>query len=263
MGTSTRNSGQRGNTPLVPSWLNNDDEPEEQVHPTPDRFTAPRSNFTRFINNGASSGGAKSNLYRATSHYIRSSLGGSKNAVVRLGAARNATTRLMTVLGSIATRGASEAGRIFNLGDIIGKSATEVLLLLSDFICPDGGSTDEGIARDAYIEAVVTATEFEGKIVDELSSIEFLAFLEIYMAKVIEDRLLNDIGNKLFVLPDSVAKIDNLEGQLINFIKGAVSDAVSSLHIEVTSISSAQASVIVDSIYQKAYDILAEIEEEL
>lgn len=166
MGTSTSNRGQNGNTPLVPSWLgdNDGDQPQGQPHPTqpqptqpqeadPKRFSSPRSNFTRYINSGGRGSG---NLHRATSNYVRHSLGGSRNATTRLGSARNSTTRLFSVFNSFASRGVADTSRDYKLGDIIGKSASDVLLRIIDFVCPDGGSTDEGIARNSYIEALST-----------------------------------------------------------------------------------------------------------
>ena len=101
----------------------------------------------------------------------------------------------------------------------------------------------------------------EYKTIEELSSTEFLAFTEIYMSNVIEGRLINDIGNKLFSLPDNVAQVDNLQRQIKDYITGAVSDAMSKLNVDIARISSSQAQSIVDSIYKKTYDIMAELEE--
>lgn len=60
-------------------------------------------------------------LHRATSHYVRNSLGGSKNATLRLGAARSSTARMFSVFNSIIANGISETQKQFNLGDILGK----------------------------------------------------------------------------------------------------------------------------------------------
>lgn len=261
MGTSTGNRGQKGNTPLVPSWLDDNDGDQQPGQPQqgdPKRFSAPRSNFTRYVNSGGSRGGS---LHRATSNYIRHSLGGSRNATTRLGAARNSTARLVSLFGSFVNRGIAETSREYKLGDIIGKSASDVLLHIMDFVCPDGGSTDEGIARNSYIEALSTLPDWEDKAIESLTPPEFLAFTEIYMANVIEERLVNDIGNKLFSLPDNVAQVESLQGQLKDYIKGAVSDSVSKLNIDIRSIDTSQTKIIVDSIYRTAYDILSELEE--
>ena len=65
MGTSTRNKGQSGYSPLVPSWLEGEeilstaDGPAAQAPKTvipqdadPNRFRGPRTSFTNFINSG-------------------------------------------------------------------------------------------------------------------------------------------------------------------------------------------------------------------
>ena len=98
MGTSTHNGGQKGGTPLVPSWLdqpdtnpqNKSDDNGSQIPPVgdADRFRAPRGEFTRYIN----SGGRDRGLGRkSVSNYIRNSLGGSSNAAQRMGSARNSS----------------------------------------------------------------------------------------------------------------------------------------------------------------------------
>jgi len=264
MGTSTSNRGQNGNTPLVPSWLDDNDGEQQPIQPQPaqplpadpKRFFVPRSNFTRYVN---SSGGG--NLHRAASNYVRHSLGGSQNATTRLGSARSSTTRLLSVFSSFANSGVAETSRAYKLGDIIGKSASDVLLSIMDFVCPDGGSTDEGIARNSYIEALSTLPDWENKPIESLTPPEFLAFTEIYMANVIEGRLVNDIGNKLFALPNDVAQVESIQGQLKEYITGVVSDAVSKLNVDIRSIDTSQTKAIVDSIYRTAYDILSGLEE--
>lgn len=60
MGTSSHNIGQKGNTPLVPSWLDQPDVEKQQNTENdetssipigePNRFTQPRGEFTRYIN---------------------------------------------------------------------------------------------------------------------------------------------------------------------------------------------------------------------
>lgn len=269
MGTSTSNRGQNGNTPLIPSWLVDIDQPPgrsqpEQLQPEQlqiadsKRFKAPRGNFTRYVNSGGSGG---EYLHRATSSYVRHSLRGSSNATIRLGSARISTTRLVSVFSSFIERGISDTSRDYKLGEIIGKSASDVLLRIMDFVCPDGGSTDEGIARNSYVEALSAFPNWEYKTIESLAPPEFLAFIEIYMANVIEERLINDIGNKLFALPNDVAQVERIQGQVKDYIKGAVSDSVAKLEIDISSIDTSQTIAIVDLIYRTAYDILSEMEE--
>lgn len=98
MGTSTAFEGQGGHTPLIPSWLDEPDQatadaesaaageppgqdPDSSDRPPgsglppigdPNRFTAARSNFTRFARSG---GRDRASLGRAISRYVNSSAG--------------------------------------------------------------------------------------------------------------------------------------------------------------------------------------------
>jgi hypothetical protein len=263
MGTSTSNGGQNGNTPLVPSWLEDGDNQLEDDKPIPppadgDRFRMPRSNFTRYVNEG---GRSSHNLRKSTSQYVKQSLGGSKNATSRLGSARNSTERLVAFFNSISRNGVAETSRIYGLGDIIGKSARDVFLHIMDFVCPDGGPTDEGIARSSYIETLMTLTDLEDKTIETLTDDEFLAFTKTYMTNVIQERLLNDIGNKTISLPDDTATVEIIQNQVKDFISGSVSDAINDLHVEIKSIDTNHTRDIVDSVYERAYSILSELEE--
>jgi hypothetical protein len=298
MGSSTRNKGQNGKTPLVPSWLDDnggdftpnspgnsqdhdgddstfgspqnpqnsdsdgkqsDNNSAQPTQPDPNRFSAARSNFTRYINSGGNSGG---NLRRAVSSYVRHVAGGSQNATKRLGAARISTAKLLSVIGGFASGGVSTTARLLHLGDIIGKSAKDAFIRIMDFVCPDGGRTDEGIARNAYMEALSEMPDWENKQVEMLTPPEFLAFTEIYMADVIEGRIVNDIGNKLFLLPKDIATVDNIQEQMKEYIKNEIHDAFPRLKVDINNIDSAQVQGIVDSVYKTAFDIMSTLREE-
>ncbi len=270
MGTSTRNQGQNGRTPLVPSWLddnvnNNDDSENGNENNTipeqadPDRFRVPRGEFTRYVNSGGRNSG---NLSKSVSNYVRQSLGGAKNATTRLGASRSSSARLLSVVGSMVSRGIAATSREFGLGELIGKNASDVFLQIMDFVCPDGGSTDEGIARSSYIETIDSMPELSNIPIEQISEEQFLIFTETYMSKVIEERLLNDIGNKTIALPDDIGTVQVIQEQLGEYILGSVSDAVSQLKVEIKNINSSQTRSIVDSVYEKAYTILESLSEE-
>ena len=280
MGTSTSSRGQSGKTPLVPSWLDDDNgdnfsspdpqnpdsekkqsdnNPLQPIKSDPKRFSAARSNFTRYINNDGNRGDT---LYRSISSYVKHSTRGSQNATKRLGSARESTERLFNVIGGFASNGISATARLLHLGDIIGKTAKDAFIRIMNFVCPDGGSTDEGIARSAYIEALSAMPDWENKQLEALTPPEFLAFTEIYMADVIQQKILNDIGNKLIFLPKDIPSIENIEAQMKDFIRNTVKDAVSKLNVEIKNIDQTQARGVVDSVYKKAFDIMASFGEE-
>lgn len=93
-------------------------------------------------------------LGRAVSHYVGSSSGGARTAAARMGSARGAGSRLLGFLSDAVARGATEALRSLNLDGLAGRPIEEIFLGLADYVCPDGGSIDEGIAREAFIETI-------------------------------------------------------------------------------------------------------------
>jgi hypothetical protein len=141
------------------------------------------------------------------------------------------------------------------------KPADEAFLSIMEFVCPDGGSMDERIARDSYMDAIAEFPDMESKTIDEFTPAEFLAFTEMYMTNVIESRLINDIGNKLISLPNDIASVNNLQEQIKEYIRGSVFDAVTRLKIDISSVDSSQAKKITDSVYREAYELLAKMEE--
>lgn len=264
MGTSTHNIGQKGKTPLVPSWL---DQPEvetqhnaenDETYPiavgAPNRFTQPRVEFTRYIN---SSGRDTGMARKSIANYVRNSMGGSRNATQRLGAARNSSARLLSVAGIFASGGAQAVERYLSLENLSKKNATDVLLAIADFICPDGGPQDEGIARNAYFAAIEESPEIALIPFEELTPEQMLLIVQKCMVNVVCGRILNDIGNKIIMLPDDVDIAEKLVLQIKEFVTGAISDAVSDLKVDINNMSQHQSTDIVDGVYRTAFEIMA------
>lgn len=258
MGTSTHNSGQKGNTPLVPSWLDEDGGKETNtVLPqieNPRRFIMPRSNFTRYVGSGGGNSGA---LRRSISEYVNKSLGGSRNATVRLGSARHSASSLFGFFNALAN-GVSNAGREYQLSDLVGRPADEVFRDIAGFVCPDGGTTDEGIARSSYFDALIDMPELAQTNIENLTVNQMSSFLQMYMENVIMERLINDIGNKVISLPEDVAKVDHIQEQIKGFIKGDIADAFANLGVssKIGKIDEHQTQQIVDSVYESAYSVM-------
>ena len=266
MGTSSHNAGQKGNTPLVPSWLDQPDVEKQQNTEKdetssipigePNRFTQPRGEFTRYINSaGRDTGMARKSI----ANYVRNSMGGSKNAAQRLGAARHSSARLLNVTGIFASGGAQAVERYLSLDNLSKRNATDALLAIADFVCPDGGPQDEGIARNAYITAIEESPEIASIPFEELTAEQMLLLVQKSMANVVCGRVLNDIGNKIIMLPDDIDVAERLVAQIKEFVKGAISDAVSDLKVDVNNLSQHQSIDIVNEVYRTTFEIMAGI----
>jgi hypothetical protein len=71
-----------------------------------------------------------------------------------MGSSRGASAGLVRFLNDASANGVREALRTLNLESLPGRPIEEVFAGLADYICPEGGSIDEGIARDAFVETI-------------------------------------------------------------------------------------------------------------
>lgn len=284
MGTSSAFGGQGGGTPLVPSWLGDEGSPpaapdgvappnsngappaqppagppappmRPPIPPTadPTRFSAARNNFSRFVGSG---GDDRRALGRAVSHYVGSSSGGTRTAAARMGSSRGAGSRLVGFLSDAAKRGAAEALSALNLGALAGRPIEEIFLGLADYVCPDGGTIDEGIAREAFIETIADLagagiTDLDGLTPDQMQTV-----FELYATNAIEARLCNDIGLKAVILPFDSRQVARVQAQLNDFIRRAVADALTMARAAASALTPDRALTFVDGIYEQAFGIL-------
>lgn len=287
MGTSSAFGGQGGGTPLVPSWL--DDRGRPALSPTPagpdgpppdgappdgapppaappapprpplppianpTRFAAARNNFSRFAGSG---GDDRRSLGRAVSHYVRSSAGGARTAAARMGSSRAAGGRLLGFLSDAVTRGAAEALRTLNLGALAGQPIEQVFLGLVDYICPDGGSIDEGIAREAFIETIADLAEAGITDLGGLTADQMQTVFELYATNAIEARLCNDIGAKTITLPSDARDASRVQAQLHDFIQRGVADALTSARATAAALTPDRVLGFVERVYEQAFGIL-------
>lgn len=288
MGTSSPFGGANGRTSLVPTWLDGDgsagagddagdggdgngrdnagdgaDGPSVPQAPAPrlvppapgtsDRFSAARNNLSRF----ASSGGRdRSSLERSVSHYVSKAAGGSRQASQRMGSSRAAGAGLVRFLNQASTEGVREALRSLNLESLAGRPIEEIFAGLADYICPEGGSIDEGIARDAFIETIADLAGAGITDIDGLNAEQIQTVFELYATHAIEARICNDVGTRLIGLPADPREVERVEAQLREFIQRGVSDAVSRAGVDIHALTPDAVSGFVSEVYQAAFEIL-------
>lgn len=284
MGTSSAYGGPGGNTPLVPSWLGSDnmgggDTPQtapdsapggippasEPNAPAPpnrpeipapgdsNRFTSARNNFTRFAHSGGSD---RASLGRAVSGYVSTSSGGARQAAQRMGTSRGAGARLLNFLTAAQALGAKEALRALNLEGLAGRPINEVFLGLADYICPNAGTVDEGIAREAFVETIIELTTLGVTDLDALTPDQMQTVFELYATHAIEARLCNDIGTKVITAPTDAQTAIRVQEQLRDFIRNAVSDALTLSRAETPALTQELVLSFVDTVYEHAFGIL-------
>ncbi len=108
-----------------------------------------------------------------------------------MGASRRAAARLLGFLSDARAHGVPAALRALDLDALVGSTAEELFLGLADFVCPNGGTVDDGIAREAFIETIVQLAD-DG--IDDLTALttdQMQTVFEIYATHAIEARLCN------------------------------------------------------------------------
>lgn len=282
MGTSSGFGGQSGASPLIPSFLGDEgappaigpDAPPDGPPPVeppdgqppqpparppippvndPARFMAARNNFSRFAGSG---GRDRASLGRAVSHYVGSSTGGARGAAARLGSSRGAGSRLLGFLSDAVNRGAAEALRALDLGALAGRPIEEIFLGLSDYVCPDGGSVDEGIAREASIETIADLAEAGVTDLDALTADQMQTVFELFATNAIEARICNDIGTRSVVLPSDAREAARVQAQLGDFIRRGVADALTAARATIAAMTPARVLDVVTRVYEQAFGIL-------
>jgi hypothetical protein len=279
MGTSGSYGGPNPGSPLIPDFVDaigspplgpdtpapdTDGAPPPAVPQAPParaplppaddrRFTNARGNLTSFARSGGSDRKA---LGRAMGGYVATSTAGSRTAARRMASSRGTSARLAAFLGNVSSGGAREALRIFNLESLAGRPIEEIFSALSDYLCPEGGTVDDGIARDAFVETIADLAAAGIADLDALTPAQMQTVFELYAAHAIEARICNDIGSKSIMLPSDVAEVGRIQAVLTDFIHRAVSDAVTRAQIDFRNLPPNRLQGIVDAIYESAFDIL-------
>lgn len=289
MGTSGSSRGAGSNTSLVPTWLDDtptgplpggndagqDDDvaaagadgddgnpqayaiPAAVIRPPPEpaRFQTARRNFSSFAGSGGADRGA---LRRAVRDYVRSGTRGGTNATRRMGAARTAGSNVLGVFRGIQRDGVDATLRRLNLGNLVGRPAEDVFLGLTDIICADadGGSIDEGIARDAWLETIAELDALGIVDVGALTTQQMQEFFFALITHSIEARLFQEIGaNGLRVAAD-LDDIQDFETQLRDYIRRSVRDSFSGDMNRLNGLTDRQIRDMVDQTYREAWDLL-------
>ncbi len=287
MGTSGSSRGPGSNTPLVPSWLDEPalvgplpgnpdgatpadaDRPDDgdrtdaqgnpqpapaiQSPPIPARFQSARRNFSAFAGSGGADRGA---LRRAVRDYVRSGTGSAGNASRRMGASRAAASSVLGVFRGFEQDGVDTTLRRLNLANLIGRPPEDVFVGLTEAICQDGGSIDEGIARDAWLETVAELDSFGIEDIRALTPEQMQEVFLAFIAHAIETRLFQDIGTNGLHIAADLDAIEAFEVQLRSYIRRSVRDSFTADLKRLGTLSDQQIRTIVDQTYREAWDLL-------
>jgi hypothetical protein len=173
-----------------------------------------------------------------------------------MGASRAAAGGVLGVLRGFQRDGVNETLRRLDLENLAGRPATEVFLGLTDLVCRDGGSIDEGIARDAWLETIAELDrlgidDLDGLTVDQVQAV-FLSFV----THAIETLLFQTIGTNGLKMAADLDAIEAFEAQFRDYIRRGVRDAFASDLTHLAELSDDNIQDIVEETYRNAWELL-------
>jgi len=187
---------------------------------------------------------------------VSTASGGSRTAAQRMARSPASGIPLLSFLSGAVTHGTREALLTLNLERLAGRPIEEVFLGLMDYVCPDGGTVDEGIARDAFIETIAELAEAGITDFDSLTAEQMQIIFEIYATHAIETRLCNDIGMNSITLPPDASRAASVQAQLLDFVRRSVSDALTRARDAMQALTPERVFAFVTHVYEQAYGIL-------
>jgi hypothetical protein len=147
------------------------------------------------------------------------------------------------------------------LQGLAGRPIEEVFVGLIDYVCPEGGSLDEGIAREAFIETIADLADNGVVNFDNLSADQMQTILELYATHAIETRLCNDIGMNAITMPSDAAQAASLQRQLLDFVRRSVADAITQARQAMLALTPERVSGFVTRVYEEAWRVLQSLGE--
>jgi hypothetical protein len=173
-----------------------------------------------------------------------------------MGASRTSGARLLGFLSGAAANGPRQALRALNLENLAGRPIEEVFLGLMEYVCPDGGTVDEGIARESFIETIADLAANEILDIDGLTADQMQTIFELYATHAIEARICNDIGAKSITLPADPSDAARVQTQLLDFVRRSVADALTSARTAMQTLTPDRVAGFVTGVYEQAFSIL-------
>lgn len=185
-----------------------------------------------------------------------SAMGGGQRASRAMGPSRQTATGLGQFVGDVSRRGAADALRTFSLESLVGAPAADVFVALADVLCPDGGTIDDAIARNAMLETAAAMGTAGDAPFDSLPPAALDAFFLGTISRSIEAKLFNEIGGKGIRLPSDVAAVRAIQQTLHDFIEGTVRDRFTASGRTLASMPRGDVEGFVRVIYEQSFDLI-------
>lgn len=281
MGTSSSFKGPKKNTPLLPSWADDNDSDsnddnasqDDNQNSDADKNDQDKAEDTGDIPNLTGNwGSAKSSLSRlannkgvssakgAARSYVRA-MGGAKGASRSARQGKNAAAAFGGFISSVVRNGLGNTLEQLGLQSSVGQSAEYIFSRIADAIAPAGGTNEEIIARKAVLESLGNLYEKYVE-TDNLTRLESLSIEEVQdsllhcIQSYIYQRWLHELGLTIEKKEISENEALSLEGEIKELITETVKYDFKDYDVLRLDFKSGEGKRMMDKIYDEAYSLL-------
>ena len=272
MGTSSSYGGPGRGGSLLPPWASeaageadtggpSEASPTEANEPAPSMtWAGAKGLLTRFGSSGGSrSDAGRTYLRSAVSGYVRAQRG-ARAASKAASAGRRSTQALGGFLSALSANGPERALAFVGLGEHVGSDATTLLGALVDRLSSTAHGLEDNVARSAMTKTLYALFEERGVAVGgldalrELSADDVRLVVEEYVARYIDERLIQVMGDGLQALPmDEVVLREN---EVWDYVRNAVHLDLQGVDVLTLDWASPQAVSLVERIFTEAHRLL-------
>ena len=272
MGTSGSSSGPGTGVNLIPPWVTDpeiepstepgdDQEPDEgnpenppqappQVAPM-GRFRGARTDLGRYA-----SSGSDHSLRRGVGHYVRSGLGGSRNASRRMAGTARRAGALYGALHDLS--GGRTPGNYPGLdpAGLEGRSAREIVDRIAEALSPSDGTQDAEAGRHSISQALSELIRRNPTIdLTSLTQEQIFLAIELFIVADIRRRIELDVGKAIFAkAPDAPTAIRRLD-QMYRYVRQVVASAFRLWSKEPEPVTQQAAISLANGVIQNTFEV--------
>ena len=272
MGTSGSSTGPGSGVNLIPPWVSDPDiqpstEPGDDQQPNGEapgnlpvappqiapmgRFRGARTELGDFARSNSDY-----SLRQGVGHYVRTGLGGSRNASRRMAGTARRAGALYGVLQDLSGGRTPPAHPGLDPAHLAGRHAREIVDLIAEALSPSDGTQDSEAGRHSISQALSELIRREPAIdLTALTQEQIALALELFIGADICRRIELDVGKAIFDrAPDAVTAIRRLE-QMYSYVRQVVASSFRLRDAESGPVTQQTATSLASGVIQDTFEV--------
>ena len=272
MGTSASSSGPGGGVPLIPPWVpepevepavlpEEDQGPEIDVPVVPPpappqlaparRFAGARTNLGQFAGSGSQRG-----LRRGLGYYVRTGLGGSRNASRRMASTALRAGALYGVLQALGNGTVPQVDLGIDPAGLAGHPVREIVDRIAEALSPSDGALDSEASRRSISWALCEFMHREPEAdLLALTLGQIALAMELFIGADICSRIELDVGKTVFDrAPDLATAVDRFQ-EMKSYVRQLVAACFRRQSTDAGPLTQSGAVQLAERVIQETFDV--------